>query len=278
MSGRIRRRKPNAHGRSAGRFVQIGHSVIDSAAFRHLSSNAVKLLIAIWRRHNGYNNGQIAFSIREAMNLLGCGTSQATAAFKDLERQGFIVCERQSSFNTKARRAREWRLTTEACIGQPATRDFLKRTLKQRTVPGAGTDSAQSGNREPEKLSPDTGKKAPAVPGPGTVGRLHGAQSGNTYISPCTTSRTAQPGASRISGTIDRSPASLSGKRIAEMRNTRGMGQAQLAENIGISRSYLATIEQGRRPLSRALFERVVDVLVEDPLVRSHLTAKGRRP
>ncbi len=144
MAARKRRQKPDPHGRNKGRFVQIPHSLLDCAAFKYLSPRAWKLLTGIWRRHNGSNNGKISFSSREAMILLGCGTVQVTAAFRELEDAGFIICQCQSSFNTKSRRAREWWLTAEPRDGQPATREFLRATQKKH--------SARSKNRQcPER-------------------------------------------------------------------------------------------------------------------------------
>ncbi|MGR3542179.1 MAG: short-chain fatty acyl-CoA regulator family protein [Hasllibacter sp.] len=55
------------------------------------------------------------------------------------------------------------------------------------------------------------------------------------------------------------------GPRIRERRLAAGIAQSALARRCGISASYLNLIEHGRRPLGRALLNKVADALDVDP-------------
>ena len=43
-------------------------------------------MLAIWRRHNGANNGRILYSRREAQSDLGCGATQAVRYLREAAR------------------------------------------------------------------------------------------------------------------------------------------------------------------------------------------------
>lgn len=60
--------------REAGGFLALPHAVIDSAAFRSLSSHARALLIDVARQYNGHNNGWLVAS-RSHMAPLGWNSS-----------------------------------------------------------------------------------------------------------------------------------------------------------------------------------------------------------
>ena len=106
------------------RFIKLDHGLLNSDAWHHLSPHAFKLLIAIWARHNGQNNGQISFSRREAMGVLKCGEHRASECFDELQKKGFLRCARGSGFNVKSREARLWALTAEPVGDDPPGRDF----------------------------------------------------------------------------------------------------------------------------------------------------------
>lgn len=127
MPEQPRKRKVLRNGRNAGsRHLRIETSMLDSAAWAALSAPAVKLLLAIWSKCNGRNNGTLVYSKRQAMTLLGCGSDRACDAFDELHEKGFLALRRDSSFSQKARRAREWAVTAEPENGQPAERTFLQ--------------------------------------------------------------------------------------------------------------------------------------------------------
>lgn len=124
------KRKVNNKGRNTDQqFIRLDAAVTQSPAWRSLLCEARSLLIEIWKRHNGYNNGKISYSHREAKEALGIGSTKAKRAFDQLIERGFLIIRRASSFNFKgnggASRATEWELTTEPCDGESAKRNYL---------------------------------------------------------------------------------------------------------------------------------------------------------
>jgi hypothetical protein len=120
---RGRRSLPN--GRSAGsdagaRFIVLYHGLIRSPAFKYLPGDAVKLLLGIWTFHNGQNNGDIAFSVRDAAKF-GIGKDAASQALGWLEELRFIECTEPAAM--LGRRSRRWRLTEESVGGVKPARD-----------------------------------------------------------------------------------------------------------------------------------------------------------
>jgi hypothetical protein len=105
------------------RFLKLDHGMLMTAAWQHLQPRSMKLLIEVWRRYDGKNNGRIPFSMREAMECLQCGRDQAIRAFRELTDKGFLRVARDSGFNTK-KQAREWTITALPIGDKPATRDF----------------------------------------------------------------------------------------------------------------------------------------------------------
>jgi hypothetical protein len=71
-------------------FCRLWHEVLDSDAVLNLSSGAGWLLIGIFRRHDGFNNGQIVYSKRDAMKWCHCGSDAARHYFKELETAGLV--------------------------------------------------------------------------------------------------------------------------------------------------------------------------------------------
>jgi hypothetical protein len=75
-----RRRKPRE---SYERFVALPHYMLRSPAWKTLPADAKALLIAVWERHNGMNNGEISYSVREAKEI---GLSKSVTARMGTER------------------------------------------------------------------------------------------------------------------------------------------------------------------------------------------------
>ena len=102
-------RKVYRNGRNKGLFLALPHSVIDSSAFRELSSAAKVVTLAIARLFNGRNNGALAFAERA-----GCdwGLSQNTTrrALREAEAAGLIHKTKAASFTSK-RLATEWAIS-----------------------------------------------------------------------------------------------------------------------------------------------------------------------
>lgn len=106
-------RKPDINGRSGGgsRYICLRHWMMDSEAWKSLSTNARCLYLEIAKRYYGSNNGRIFYALREATDDLHIGRTAASLAFDQLRDRGFIVAEQEGSFGYKIRHATEWRLT-----------------------------------------------------------------------------------------------------------------------------------------------------------------------
>ena len=128
-------------------FIRLHRGVTNSEAWKGLSCEARCLLIEIWARHNGQNNGRIPYSYREARKALGVGSRKVQAAFQELQDRGFMVPRAKGSFDWKQRQATEWEITTEPCDDQPAKRLYREWLKKQNTAPTVGTDGTHGGHR-----------------------------------------------------------------------------------------------------------------------------------
>ena len=138
-------RKHDARGKSAGdpRFVQMPYWVMETEAFRSLSADAIAVFFFMLKRHNGVNNGKIAFGIRSGCFIREPGKKELTdaaigikrtgigEALSELRTAGFIACETESVFvRTTAYKAgekftREWALTWLPVGEAPATKEFV---------------------------------------------------------------------------------------------------------------------------------------------------------
>ncbi len=106
--------------------IRLYAYVTTSDAWHSLTPLARALLIQIWVRHTGTNNGDIGYSIREAKKEFHCGDHQASRAFNDLQDRGFIVRHRCATYDGKVGRATRWRLTAEPLSKMnPATHDYM---------------------------------------------------------------------------------------------------------------------------------------------------------
>ena len=124
-----RRNNTNPTGRAKyERFVKLPHSMLDSAAWVSLSSKSVAVLIKMMQRYNGSNNGEITFSAREAGVVFSGSKDSGLKALNELMDAGFIRCTRNSGFNVKVRKARQWRLTNWPCNDRSPTNDWKSYT------------------------------------------------------------------------------------------------------------------------------------------------------
>tara|TARA_R110002110_G_scaffold137735_2_gene323072 strand:- start:144 stop:650 length:507 start_codon:yes stop_codon:yes gene_type:complete len=151
--------KVNRKGRTKHEpFILLHRGVTNSEAWRSLSCEAKALLIEVWARHNGANNGQIALSHRQARAALRIGNGKVQKTFLELQEKGFLIARLKGSFNWKVAagegRASEWELTTEACEGQPAKGWYRNWTEKQNTVPTSGTAGSGTGNQSASAIGP----------------------------------------------------------------------------------------------------------------------------
>ena len=125
-----RRKLPiKPHKRSSGQFVIVLFAMLRHPNFRRLSADAVRVWLEMHLAYNGSNNGEIGFSVQNAMDCLHSGSGKASKAINELIEARFIVCTRDSSFNMKTRRAREWMLTTQLMGMGAATNEWKKITV-----------------------------------------------------------------------------------------------------------------------------------------------------
>lgn len=99
---------------------------MNSPAYRALSGDALKLMLDVWKRHDGTNNGDISYSVREAAELLHGNKNTAAKRFSELIEKGFLAVESKGAFHVKVRHATTWRITLEPCQGHPPTRDYQR--------------------------------------------------------------------------------------------------------------------------------------------------------
>lgn len=162
-----RNKKLNAFGRASHKkHIQLYAWMMDSPAWRSLSLGARSLLLEVWYRHNGQNNGQISMSVREAARLLNCGRNTPMKLFDELQEKGFLEATKRGSFDWKVARdhptnkgrATTWRLTMERCNGDPATKEFMRwrPEKKQSAVTPAVTNGHSEGDTEMRKSPPKT--------------------------------------------------------------------------------------------------------------------------
>lgn len=137
--------------------IRLFNWIMDTAAWSSLTFGARCLLLEVWRRHNGQNNGQISYSQREAVKALGCSAGSASRWFGELQEKGFLVAVKRSSFDWKegAREARAtvWRLTMEPYNGERPTKEFASwnQSEKKSTDTLVDAHGYSGGDLEPPK-------------------------------------------------------------------------------------------------------------------------------
>ena len=125
--GLVRKKPPiKPHKRDKGQHVRVPYDMIKHPNFRLLSADAVRVWLEMHIGFNGSNNGCISFSVRQAAECLHSGMGRALKAINQLIAVQFIICTRDSSFNMKSGRAREWILTTQPMGIGAASNDWKK--------------------------------------------------------------------------------------------------------------------------------------------------------
>ena len=125
-----RRKLPTKpHKRSSTQFVPIPYDMLKHPNFRRLSPDAVRVWLEMHLGYHGINNGEIGFSVQKAMYCLHGGSGRASKSIDELIEARFIICTRDSSFNMKTKRAREWMLTTQPMGMGAASNEWKKITV-----------------------------------------------------------------------------------------------------------------------------------------------------
>jgi len=109
------------------RWVGLPHCMLKAPAWRTATPNAKALLIDVWQRYNGSNNGDIAYSVREAA-AIGLHRNTAGKAFAELIERGFLIVTRQAAFTMKTRESRTYRVTALPVGDTAGTKDFMSWT------------------------------------------------------------------------------------------------------------------------------------------------------
>jgi hypothetical protein len=86
-------------------FVKFDHELMDSPAWRTASPHVRSLVLPIWRRHNGANNGKIPYGRRDVQRYLGCGSTQAVRYLREAQERGFISPTRRARSTGRAAHA-----------------------------------------------------------------------------------------------------------------------------------------------------------------------------
>ena len=180
------RAKINRKGRNPiTRFVLLPHYLLRSVAWKTMSSNAKALLIEVWRRHNGINNGEISYAVSEAKEI-GMTKSTAARSFAELIDRGFLKVSRESVFTMKNKLARTWILTAERHDEDLATKDFMRWAPKKcgaektKHGPTSGNVGPTGGNNSSQNHGNERKRNNITPHGPisGTVKPPHGPTSG----------------------------------------------------------------------------------------------------
>ena len=107
-------------------FIKLDHALMRTAAWQALSAGEIALLLHIWAKNNGKNNGNIGCGCREVQARFGCSSRTAIKWLHSLRDKGFIVATVRGSFNQKTGggRTTRWRLTMEKFDGDGPTREY----------------------------------------------------------------------------------------------------------------------------------------------------------
>src|SRR3954469_2524302 len=118
------KRKAERGDARGGGFLLLPHCVLASEAFRTASPRAIKVLLALCAKHNGFNNGSISLGFRELATLVDSRNNAANSkALCQLMERGLVAIER--TYPKGQRLANEYRLTFVAAGDAPATNDYL---------------------------------------------------------------------------------------------------------------------------------------------------------
>ena len=153
--------KMDAKGRSKySAHIRLHRGITSSEAWKSLSCNATRLLIQIWIRNNGVNNGRIPYSKREALKELHIGSKKVKEAFQELQDKGFLICRSKGHFDYKVSagegRASEWEITEEPCDDILAKKSYKDWTEKQKPGTKVVPAGDHSSPRTRKQSSSDT--------------------------------------------------------------------------------------------------------------------------
>jgi hypothetical protein len=146
-----------AQGERKDRYFQLHHYMLETDAWKALSTPARVVYVQIGSRYNGSNNGRLALSVRDAASECNVAPGTASRALKELVDLGFIQETRHGGLSRKTRIASEWRLTAFKCdlTGALKTCLFMQRGSRARESRVARSRPQASG-RKPARLYQST--------------------------------------------------------------------------------------------------------------------------
>lgn len=162
--------RANKTGRSkgVGRFVQLPLFMLESVAWRDLSSQEQAAYLAVAMVYNGANNGCLAVSVRQVAERARVNKDTATKCVARLQALGFIECASPGGFSRKVRHAAEWRLTLYKC---DRTNALPSKAFMKWRPENADHGPLVSDSRSP-RFGQWEGKTPPTVPSFRTVGAI----------------------------------------------------------------------------------------------------------
>lgn len=107
-----------------GRFMAVPNHIWDSPAMRDCDAKSRVVFLEILRRYDGYNNGHIPLSVREAAQKVNISKGTANNKIHELVKVGLINITKNSGFNMKGRTSREYEITFHPCDKRPAKNTF----------------------------------------------------------------------------------------------------------------------------------------------------------
>jgi len=170
-----RRNSTDRTGRSkkAARHVRLYHWMMDKPAWKSLKASQRAILVEMYARYDGSNNGRIPYSVRDAAVALRISKGTASRELIVLQDRGFIVPMMKGAFSLKRRHATEWRLTEFNCdvTGGLPTKEFADWQPKIQNTVSLGSTTGTvlkpigtSGETVACKHSPDGTSRETAAP------------------------------------------------------------------------------------------------------------------
>ena len=124
------KKKKKFKGEPRGKFARLPLTVIDTPAWRALSSTAQALfpwLLMEFKGDKFNNNGKISLSVRQAAERMGVAKDTAAKAFRELQAKGFIVVKRGASLGVEGHgKCPEYEITFIATLHKEASKLYLE--------------------------------------------------------------------------------------------------------------------------------------------------------
>ena len=122
-------------------FIKLRYHMLNHPAWLSLRPATIKVYVDLHSYFNGYNNGQICYSLNHGAKRLSLGKHTVKAALAQLIDHGFIVCTKRGYFT--GRQASTWRLTTQTAVGFPATNEWkrFQPPKKPKKIPDIGVEN-----------------------------------------------------------------------------------------------------------------------------------------